>query len=242
MRPKFKIFWGAAGAVGVLLILVSFVLVRLVPSGSGRVIFNAGTPTVPVTRVEPDLAPPPVLHRGEPSAGSVRKFRAQRSAAVSSDRPQPPDRPAARPILTPGSTATVAKIDNAPQTLEELDQTFEQFLMAEGHSTDDLDRQRSFPVSVNQTQLPSPAEAKTDLEVEAAEILMDWYPIEDVRLQASGEVWIQIDSSTANPASLDEMMAATAAQYGNAGQPVKVVAWSGNRTRAVKTFFGEPIF
>jgi hypothetical protein len=41
---------------------------------------------------------------------------------------------------------------------------------------------------------------------------------------------------------MDKMMAAAAGLYGDAGAPVKVVVWVGNRTQAVRTFFGDPIF
>jgi hypothetical protein len=136
----------------------------------------------------------------------------------------------------------VSANENASRNLKGLDRDMEQFLTARGLPTESLYRQPSPPPASSKKISSSASEDHPMLDAAAVENLKNHYPVKDARLNQNNEVWIQIDSQDLNNVSMNEMMAAAAELRGNFGTPVKVVVWAGNRPRAIRTFFGNPIF
>ena len=79
-------------------------------------------------------------------------------------------------------------------------------------------------------------------EQEANEAFLDRYSIEDAKVRENGEVWLQVGDAQMGSDAMEEMMSDAAGQYGDSSGPVRVVVWSGDRVRKVKTFFGDPMF
>ncbi len=135
-----------------------------------------------------------------------------------------------------------ASSGDVPAPQEDLNRAFEKFLISQGLPTESLHREIPSPSAKDKKASLPVSEAGAGLDPVIVERLKDDYPITDARLQENGEVWIRINSTDIDKVKVDEMMAAAAGLHGNSATPVKVVVWAGNRPRAIRTFFGDPIF
>ena len=79
-------------------------------------------------------------------------------------------------------------------------------------------------------------------EQEGNELFLDRYSVEDAKVQENGEVWVQVGDAQMGSDAMEEMMSDAAGKYGDSSGPVRVVIWSGDQVRKVKTFFGDPMF
>ena len=122
---------------------------------------------------------------------------------------------------------------------EELDSMFRDFLEEKGMSYDEEIAKHLPSDTLNK---PSEDEVIEKEYPQAEKTLIENYDVEEARFTENGEVWIRLDSNDANENSINKMMNEAANLYGDGSSPIKVVVWQGNRTRAVRTFFGPPMF
>lgn len=227
MLRKSDVVWLAVGAFAVLVIVADWVV---------------GRPPKPETvgsNLDETVQTNMALRHGAASGGMDPNPQVVARTAG----PNPATKPdVARSSSLPGeSRAVLSAGDGQHWTKAELDQDFKVFLAHQGYTGDEVERLLSSPAPARKTTKTMPAESRTDEEVAVLESLQQRYPVVDARLRANGEVWIQLDPGSAKSVTMEDMMAA-AAEHGQAGHPVKVVVWSGNRTQAVRTFFGDPVF
>ncbi len=227
MHRKSDVVWLVLGAFAALMIVANWVV---------------GPPSKPETDVgivdEAAQKPLPPRHVVVPDGMDAIPQIATKPAG-----PKPRTKPGtARSSSLPDESRAVSIAGGGQNwTTAELDHDFKAFLAHQGYAGDEVEQLLSSPASEQKTAKIMPVESRTGEEVAVLERLQESYPVVDARLQANGEVWLQLEPGAANSVAMEDMMAA-AAKHGRTGQPVKVVVWSGNRTKAVKTFFGDPVF
>jgi hypothetical protein len=195
-------------------------------------LFPETVPTVAGTVSEPTVASTPRWNVGD------RDFRPteppEPTNTPETDRNTPPQPPFPK-SADAGSPA-------APRTAAELDRAFERFLADRGLPVPYLRGHALAASSETPTLDEKSAETAGSRFTEATRTLQEDYEILDARPRPGGEVWIQVDPREVARLSMEELMERAAALYGDAGAPLKVVVWAGNRPHTVRTFHGAPIF